>query len=136
MHRNRYPTGSTRAVSEEEERLTGRVIGSAMEVHRVLGPGFLEAVYHEALIHQLSLDGIPARSEVEVVVGYKGIEAGHQRIDLLVEGRLIVELKSVADLRDAHKAQLRSYLKATHLRLGLLINFDQELLQVKRVLNG
>ena len=136
MARDSYPVGSSRAVSDEEERLTGKVIGSAMEVHRVLGPGFLESIYHEALLHQLMLDGLCARSEMEIAVPFKGIEAGRQRLDVVVEGRLILELKAVSDITGAHKAQLRSYLKATKLRLGLLINFDQELLQVKRVLNG
>ena len=107
-----------------------------MEVHRALGPGFMEVIYHEALAHQLMLDQIPFRSETEVTVPYKGIQVGRQRLDLVVSGRVIVELKAVTELSLVHKAQLRSYLKATGLRIGLLINFDQELLQVKRVLHG
>ena len=136
MDRSRYPAGSTRAVSKEEEELTGRVIGAAMEVHRVLGPGFLESIYQVALSHQLVLAGISFDREHEVVVGFKGIEAGRQKLDFLIEGRVVLELKAVSDLTNNHKAQVRAYLKATRLRIGLLINFDPELLQVKRILNG
>ena len=136
MASTRYPVGSVLAVSEDEERLTGRIIGAAMEVHRVLGPGFTEPIYHEGLEHQLGIDGLAFESEVEVKVAFKGRSLGRQRLDLLVERQVVVELKAVADLSLLHKAQLRSYLKAAGLRIGLLINFEQELLQVKRVLNG
>ncbi len=135
MRPSKYPPVGHRAVSDDEEQLSGRVIGSAIEVHRSLGPGFLESIYQEALTIQLALDGISHQVELEVSVPFKGREVGKQRLDFLVERQLVLELKSVADLSNAHKAQVRSYLKATGLRLGLLINFNQELLQVKRILN-
>ena len=90
MSKGSIPTRWVRAVTDEEERLTGRIIGSAMEVHRQLGPGFLESIYHEALEHQLSIDGLRFQSEVEVKVAFKGIEVGRQRFDLLVEGQVIL----------------------------------------------
>ena len=130
------PTGKPKAVSDEEEQLTRRIIGSAMEVHRALGPGFLEAVYQAALARQFQHDGMTFERESEVTVEFKEAIVGRHRLDFLVAGRVILELKAVDDLSNAHKAQFRSYLKATGLRLGLLINFNHELLQVKRVLNG
>ena len=132
----RFPIGKSKAVSDEEEQITHRIIGSAMEVHRVLGPGFLEAVYQAALARQFEYDQIPCERECEVTIEFKGAVVGRQRLDFMVAGRVILELKAVDDLSNTHKAQLRSYLKATGLRLGLLINFNQELLQVKRVLHG
>lgn len=136
MGRSRYPEGSMKAVTDAEERLTGRIIGSAMEVHRVLGPGFLESIYHEALVHQLGLDGISCQSELEIKVSYKGMLLGRQRIDLLVESEVVLELKAISDINSVHKAQLMSYLRSMGHRVGLLLNFDRELLQVRRVLNG
>ena len=130
------PMRKPKAVSDEEERLTHRVIGSAMEVHRTLGPGFLEAVYQAALARQFECDHIGFAREREVTVEFKGAQVGRHRLDFLVEEKLVLELKAVDDITNAHKAQVRSYLKATGLRLGLLVNFNQELLQVKRVLNG
>lgn len=134
--RPRFPMGKPKAVSAEEERLTYRIIGSAMEVHRALGPGFLEAVYQVALARQFECDGLGFHREREVTIQFKGSEVGKHRLDFLVEEQVVLELKAVDDLSNAHKAQVRSYLKAARLRLGLLINFDQELLQVKRILNG
>ena len=130
------PAGKPKAVSDEEEQLTRRIIGSALEVHRALGPGFLEAVYQAALVRQFGCDGVDFEREREVTIDFKGAPVGKHRLDFLIAGRVIVELKAVEDISNAHKAQVRSYLKATRLRLGLLVNFGQELLQVKRVLNG
>ena len=119
----------------EVDGVAREVIGAAIEVHRHLGPGFCEAVYEAALVHELSLRRIPCRSQVPVRVGYKHICVGEGRLDLLVADRVVVELKSVEKLCNLHRAQLLSYLKATEMRLGLLINFNVQLLRngIKRI---
>lgn len=105
------------------------VIGAAIEVHRQLGPGFLESVYEEALCIELEERHIPFEREKEISVLYKNRHVGAQRVDLLVGQSLIVELKAVEALADIHKAQVISYLKATRLTLGLLINFNVPVLK-------
>ena len=116
----------------EKDLLTEKVIGCAIEVHRALGPGLLEPTYQQCLAHELGLNGIPFRSECPVPVEYKGIrlECGY-RIDLLVEDRLILELKSVEEIAGIHKAQLLTYLKLSGIQTGLLINFN-----VRRLVDG
>jgi GxxExxY protein len=112
------------------------VIGAAIEVHRLLGPGYLESVYQEALCIELSLRGIRFARQVPVGVTYKGKIAGEARLDLLVDERLVVELKAVETLAPIHVAQVISYLKATKLTLGLLITFNVTVLRrgIKRVI--
>lgn len=111
------------------------VIGAALEVHRVLGPGFLETVYEEAMAVEFGLRGIPFERQKPINVPYKGHRIGQGRLDFLVEESLIVELKTAEKLLPIHQAQLMSYLKATGCRLGLLINFHERLLRdgVRRV---
>jgi GxxExxY protein len=106
------------------DELTERIIGAAVEVHRVLGPGLLESIYEEALCVEFELRGIPFQRQVEVVVRYKGREIKGQRVDLLVDDSVVVELKAVTTLPDVALAQVLSYLKATGLKRGLLINFS------------
>ena len=108
---------------EEKDQLTEQIIGAAIEVHRILGPGLLESIYEEALAVELGLRGIACQRQVEVDVVYKGCVIKGQRIDLLVAGEIIVETKSVARLPDVALAQVLSYLKATRMRRGLLLNF-------------
>jgi GxxExxY protein len=110
-------------IPQEDEELGHRVIGSAIEVHRILGPGFLESVYRRALCHELSLQGIPFEYEKELLVPYKDLQIPGQRFDILVAGRILLELKTVEAIAPIHQAQLLSYLKATELRLGFVINF-------------
>ena len=119
----------------ELDRLAHEVIGAAIEVHRILGPGFLESVYHEAFCVELELRGIPFQKEVPVAVPYKGVQIGEGWLDLLVGGKLIVELKAVDELAPIHTAQVISYLKATGLQLALLINFITRVLKngIKRI---
>lgn len=107
------------------DSLTERVIGAAIEVHRLLGPGLLESVYEEALCIELGLRGLPFRRQAEIDVNYKGHIIKGLRIDLLVAGEVIVELKSVTNLPEVATAQVLSYLKATGLSRRLLINFGQ-----------
>jgi GxxExxY protein len=111
------------------DELARAVIGAAIEVHRQLGPGFLESVYEEALCVELATGEIAFERQKEISVIYKGLQIGRQRIDLLVGQALIVELKTVEELAEIHKTQMISYLKATNLLLGLLINFNVPVLK-------
>jgi GxxExxY protein len=117
--------------------VTGAVIGAAIEVHRALGPGLLESTYRTCLRHELEQRGLRVATEVAVPVTYKDVhlECGY-RIDLLVEGAVVVELKSVEGLLPVHEAQLITYLRLSGLRVGLLINFNVPVLKdgiVRRV---
>lgn len=111
------------------------VIAAALEVHKNIGPGYLESVYEEALGVELQLRCIPFERQRAVSVNYKGHHVGEGRIDLLVGGCLVVELKSVDSLAPIHTAQMISYLKSTRIQLGLLINFNVRLLKdgIKRI---
>jgi GxxExxY protein len=114
---------------ESDFDLSGRVIGAALEVHRHLGPGLLESIYRAALAHELLLRGISFEQEKEIDVSYKEVLIKGQRVDLVVEERLIVEVKSVRTVADAVLAQVLSYLHASKLRHALLINFGERLLK-------
>lgn len=120
---------------KEVDKLAHDVIGAAIEVHRVLGPGFLESVYEEALCAEMQLRGIPHTRQSAISVDYKGHSVGEGKMDLLVGDKIIVELKAVESFSPIHAAQLISYLKAKGLQLGLLINFNVRFLKdgVKRV---
>ena len=108
-----------------ENDISKLLIGAAIEVHRELGAGLLESAYHDCLKYELSLRGINYESEVPVYVSYKGVSVGDAyRVDLLIENRLIVELKTVEKVSDLHKAQLLTYLRLTKRKLGLLLNFN------------
>jgi GxxExxY protein len=117
----------------EFEEVSGRIPGTAVEVHKALGPGFLESVYQRAMEVDLEHRGINFQRQQEVHVYFEGVDLGVQRLDLVVEERVILELKAVKALEDIHYAQVRSYLKATGLRIGLLLNFNAPSLLVKRV---
>jgi len=113
------------------DELTEKIFGAAIEVHRVLGPGLLESVYEEALCVELRLRGISFQRQVEIDVNYKGHIIKGQRIDLLVAGEVIIELKAVAHLPEAPVAQALSYLKATGSKRALLMNFGE-----RKLVNG
>ena len=119
--------------------LTGKIIGAAMEVHRELGPGLLESVYEECLVHELLAQNIPFERQKPIAVLYKGkqLDCGF-RIDLFVSSQVVVEIKSVHTLEKIHEAQLITYLKLSGLKTGLLINFNTVLLKqgIKRIING
>ena len=129
---NHYHTQRGWLVADE---LTGKIIAAAIEVHRILGPGLLESIYHVALCHELAMRGIVFESQKEVDVVYKDCVIKGQRLDLLVEGEVVVEIKSVRRLPDVALAQVLSYLKATGLKRGLLLNFGESMMVegVKRV---
>ena len=122
--------------SEDVNGAAHAVSGAAVEVHKLLGPGFLESVYEEALSMELQLRGISFARQAPVSVSYKGRIVGDGKIDLLVEDILVVELKAVEALAPIHSVQLLSYLKSTGHKLGLLINFNVPVLRdgIKRVL--
>lgn len=122
----------------EIDELAHRVIGCAIEVHRNIGPGFLEALYEHALSHELQINRIGHICQYPVHIDYKGVPVGEGRIDILIEEKLVVEIKSVTSLAPVHKAQIKAYLKATGLHLGLLINFNEFRLAdgIKRVISS
>ena len=120
------------------DELSYKVIGCAMEVHKTLGPGLFENIYEQALVHELTLNGIPVKTQVEIEINYKGTNLGNGlRLDVLVDNTLIVELKSVEELKPLHHKQLLTYLRLTDKRVGLLINFNTENLKdgIKRIVN-
>jgi len=119
----------------ETNKITEKIIGAAIEVHKTLGPGLLESIYEEALCIEFDLQGIPYQRQVDVDVFYKGHTIKGQRLDLLVGGEIVVELKSVTKLPDIAMAQVLSYLKATGLKTALLINFGEKRLKdgIKRI---
>jgi len=112
------------------DSLSNRVIGCALEVHRNLGPGLLESAYEQCVAHELSLAGIAFKPHNPLPVEYKGLklDCGF-RIDMVVEDKLIVEIKSVEKLLGIHQAQLLTYMKLAHIHIGLLINFNVALLR-------
>ncbi|MBW1850640.1 MAG: GxxExxY protein, partial [Deltaproteobacteria bacterium] len=115
------------------EDLSKKIIGAAIEVHRALGPGFLEKIYEEALKLELSKQDFEFEYQKEIEVEYLGVVVGRHRLDLVVENIIIIELKAVKGFEDIHYAQLRSYLKATDMKVGLLLNFAKPMLDIKRI---
>lgn len=123
----------------EHNELSARIIQAAIEVHRELGPGLLEGVYQLCLVQMLQEMGLRVEQQVAVPITFRGKDLGTTlRLDVLVEGMVIVEIKAVDALHDNHMAQLLTYLKLTGCKLGLLINFNEALLKkgLRRVVNG
>jgi GxxExxY protein len=123
-------------IPADDERWAHDIIGAAIEVHRILGPGFLESVYRKALRHELALRGIASQEEIPISIQFKDLQIEGQRVDLLVEKRIIVELKCAEKFAPIHEAILISYLKTTKFRWGLLFNFHTNILKeggIKRV---
>ena len=116
------------------KELTFAVIGAAMEVHRILGPGFLEAVYQVALERELTLRGIPFERQVKLPVTYKDVLIGEYFADLVIDKKFVVEIKAVSKFNASHQAQVMHYLAATGLRLALLLNFGTGSLEHRRVI--
>jgi len=116
------------------EALSGQIIEVGIAVHTELGPGFLESIYHNAMRVALANRAIPYESQKEVPVMFEGTRVGIHRLDLVVRDEIVVELKAVKALESIHFAQLRSYLKATGLHVGLLMDFNAPTLIVKRVM--
>jgi len=124
---NKFSTAELSEISESEERdpLTGTILSAAIEVHRALGPGLLESAYVNCLIYELKLRGLKIEHEKPLPVFYKDVmlDCGY-RLDLVVEGQVIVEVKSVKTILPIHEAQLLSYLKMSDCKRGLLLNFN------------
>ena len=123
----------------DENELSNLVIGAAIEVHRALGPGLLESVYHTCLLKELHIRGLWVESETPITVKYKGdVITEAYRVDLLVNNKLVIELKAVDKLTAVHRAQLLTYLRLMDKRLGLLINFNELVVVkgIKRVINS
>jgi len=127
------------AIEHQENDISGKIIGAAIEVHKHLGPGLLESAYEECLCRELELRGIDFRRQVPLPLNYKGLklDCGY-RLDLLVEDKVIVELKTVEAIAPFHEAQILTYLKLRDIRLGLIINFNARLLVegIRRLVNG
>lgn len=114
--------------------LSYTIVGLAMEVHRKLGYGFLESVYENALMILLERKGIEAKQQFPINVYFENTVVGEYKADILVEGKIILELKSIEKITDAHRAQALNYLKATKLRLALILNFAKEKLEFERLI--
>ncbi len=117
-------------------KLTGQIIGAAMEVHRLLGPGFVEAIYQRALLQELQLRGLETEIERRIVVSYKDEVVGVHRLDMIVQKCVVVELKAVSSIMDVHRAQAISYLKASGIEVALILNFGEPSLAFKRVVRS
>lgn len=113
-------------------QLTYEINGAIFEVNRILGPGFLEKVYENALLFELRKKGIKAEAQVPIEVNYKSLIVGEYFADIVAEGRVIIELKTVDRIKKIHEAQIINYLKATGFKVGLLVNFKNSKADIKR----
>ena len=121
-----------------DTKITEKIIGAAIEVHKTLGPGLLESAYQECLLFELKNLGLEVKKEISLPIIYKDIKLDHgYRIDLLVENKIVLELKTVESFTDVHTAQILTYMKLGNYPLGLLINFHTKLLKngLKRFIN-
>src|SRR4030042_2048934 len=116
--------------------LSYEIMGAIFEVHKTLGPGFVESVYEKALIEEFKKEAIKVETQKVIDVVYKGRKIGVHRLDLVVENKVVVELKTVERFSTYHTAQLLSYLKASGYRLGLLVNFSKAKVESRRVVMG
>ncbi len=116
----------------KDSKLTREIIGAAIAVHKEMGPGFLESVYEESLAVEFALRGIQYLRQHPIPLFYRDHHVGEHRLDFLIEGKIVVELKAISALEDIHFATGRSYLKAAHLSDGLLFNFASHPLTIKR----
>jgi len=120
----------------KHSELTGKIIGCAMEVHKILGNGFQEVIYQRALAIEMSMRGISFSREYEMDIFYKHEQLGTRRVDFLVEGIISVEIKAITKLDDINLSQALNYLEAYNLEIGLLINFGAKSLEFKRLINS
>ena len=119
----------------EHEELTGKIIGAAIEVHRQLGPGFIESIYENALVYELRKRGLKVEQQLEVPILYDGnIEVGKHRLDLFAENEIVVDLETISELLAIHFAIVKSQLRAVKRKHGLLLNFAKVTLEAKRVI--
>lgn len=118
----------------EYEELTDKIISAAIEVHRRLGPGFIESIYENALVHELNKRRIKVSRQLEVDIEYDGVRVGSHRLDLFIEGTIVTELKAIKNIEDIHFAIVKSYLRALGKEHGLILNFAKPTLGIKRVI--
>lgn len=118
------------------KELAFAIVGAAIEVHKTLGPGFLEAVYRKALLCELALRSIPFEEEKVLPVYYKGQLVGEYKADIVVDGKIILELKAVSAINAGHEAQALHYLAATGMELAIILNFGTPSLQQKRIVKS
>ncbi len=116
--------------------ITHQIIGAAMKVHSTLGNGFQEVIYQRAMVIEMNKQGLSFQREFEMQIYYDGVEIGTRRVDFLVEGKIMVELKALTKLEDVHLAQAINYLEAYCLEVGLLLNFGAKSLEYRRVVNS
>jgi GxxExxY protein len=128
-------TNSTNEDKVLHKELSFKIIESCFEVHNILGSGFSEKIYEEALIKELENRGIGYERQKLIEVFYKGDKIGEYRLDLVVDGKIILELKAVTELNSIFESQLLSYLKATGMKLGILVNFGGKKVEYKRIVN-
>lgn len=121
---------------EQINRISNKIIGSAIKVHKTLGPGFIEKLYERALEDEFKKQEFRFQRQKEIKVEYNNVFIGDQRVDFLVEDEIIVELKAVSEINGIHKAQILSYLKAADKRLRLILNFAKRRLEIKRIANN
>jgi GxxExxY protein len=122
------------AITNDLDELTYKINGAIFEVNRVLGAGFLEKVYENALVLELKNQGLKAESQIPIPVSYKGEVVGEYFADILVEDKVIIELKAVDKIQKIYEAQLLNYLKATGMKIGLLVNFKHPKAEIKRLI--
>jgi GxxExxY protein len=120
------------AIADNLDELTYKINGAVFEVNRILGAGFLEKVYENALVIELKGQGLKAESQVPISVSYKGETVGEYLADILIEDKVIMELKAVDRTQEVYEAQLLNYLKATGIKVGLLVNFKHPKADIKR----
>lgn len=119
----------------KHKELTEQIISAAIEVHKRLGPGFIESIYENALVIEIRKRELKVEKQREVLIEYDGIEVGKHRLDLIVNDIIVVELKAIKNIEDIHFAIVRSYLKALKKQHGLILNFAKVTLEVKRVIS-
>jgi GxxExxY protein len=122
--------------AEELNDLSNRIIGIAIDIHKKLGPGFQEKIYEEALLTEFKKSGIGYEKQKVIRVDYEGQSLGNQRIDLIVDGEIILEIKACTKIIPIHRDQVISYLKTANKRLGLILNFGRSKLEIKRVVHN
>jgi len=120
---------------DELNKLTNKIIGIAIDIHRALGPGFVEKIYQRAMYIDLKNNSILFEREKKAAVRFKNALLGYQNLDFIIENELVVEIKAVSKISEIHMAQVLSYLKATNKKLGLILNFANPKIEIKRVAN-
>ena len=118
-----------------ESALTDKILNLAIKIHKILGPGFKEKAYEKALAHEFTENKIKFARQKPITIKYDYITVGDQRLDFIVNKKVIVEIKAVPELNTSHKAQILSYLKATGIKVGLLLNFGRNRVEIKRVIH-